>query len=202
MQNKILNCLFLVGLTVVTRSSVLSAEVTAKDVVYNTVTKVQEEVRNDGGKGAPAELESKLRTIITPVFDFDEMSKRCLGANWKEIGEQDRKEFVSLFSELLAKNYLKQIRLSAAKSSFKVLGSDEEATKATVNTEVDNDKGLIKIDYRLIKRAELNKTEHTWKVYDVIIENIGLISNYRSEFTEIINNEGIKSLNIRLKSKI
>ena len=124
------------------------------------------------------------------------MSKRCLGANWPKASPAEQEDFVTLFSDLLARNYLKQIRENAAQSEFTVGGGSQEAERALVRTKVKYDGDNISIDYRLL----LEKGTH-WKVYDVIIENIGLVSNYRNEFANIIKKEGMSGLLAKLREK-
>lgn len=168
----------------------------AKTTVEKTVNEVQQIVRDAKPGTAPEKIDTDLRAVIAPVFDFQEMSKRCLGVNWKDATPQEQVQFTELFSNLLAKNYLKQIRLTAATSDYHVTASNQEDAKAVVQTKVINEKGTLKIDYRLYNKGQ------DWKVYDVIIENIGLVSNYRSEFTEIIQKEKVAGLIKQLENKV
>lgn len=166
-----------------------------KVMIENVVTKVKAEVNKH--EGAPTqELDNKLLQIIKPAFDFTEMSRRSLGANWRKASKEEQSEFSDLFSQLLAKNYLKQIRDNAKDSEFIITGSSEEGIRSLLQTQVKTPKETIKIDYRLFKKNE------NWKVYDVVVENIGLVSNYRSEFAGIVNKEGMKGLIAQLKKKL
>lgn len=177
-------------------SSVLADSKVPQELVDSTVKEVQKVVREATPNTPPEKTEELLRTVISPVFDFDEMAKRCLGVNWKSATPSEQKTFTDLFSDLLADNYLKQIRQSAGNSEFQVINSNEEKGKAVVQTKVITEKDTIKIDYRLYNRNS------TWKIYDVIIENIGLVSNYRSEFSEIIQKEKMSGLIEKLKDKV
>lgn len=165
------------------------------ELVERTVAKVQKVVEEKSGNTPPEKLDTILKDLITPVFDFEEMSKRCLGTNWKTASPDQQKEFQKLFSNLLAKNYIKQIREKAKGSKFKILGAQEASEKATVQTMVTTDAGDLKIDYRLYNKPG------NWKIYDVIIENIGLVSNYRSEFSDIVSKEGVSGLIEKLRNK-
>jgi phospholipid transport system substrate-binding protein len=190
--------LIIFAFTVLISISNLNAQtdVVASELVEKTVLEVQKIVTDFSTKISAAELDTKLREEISPVFDFQEMSKRCLGANWKKANDAEKAEFQKLFSEMLAKNYIKQIREKALGSRFQIAKSQEDGDKATVQTVVTTNAGTLKIDYRLYKSV------NTWKVYDVMIENIGLVSNYRSEFSDIINKEGMSGLLVRLREKL
>lgn len=186
----------LLGIIILPHTSIHAQEKTESSIlVDNTVKLVQKTVEEKADKISADELDKILRDQITPVFDFQEMSKRCLGVNWKKATPEEQKEFQSLFSNLLAKNYIKQIREKAKGSIFKLQSASETGEKALVQTMVTTNNGDLKIDYRLYKLAD------KWHVYDVIIENIGLISNYRSEFSDIVGKEGMQGLLVRLREK-
>jgi len=188
--------LTILGLCLLNLTQVGLAKADAKTTVKETVDEVQRVVRA-AKPGTPAnEIDQDLRKVIAPIFDFDEMSKRCLGVNWKEATPDEQKQFTELFSELLAKNYLKQIRLTAATSDYYILHANEEGGKAVIQTKVDNEKGTLKVDYRLYNKGA------GWKVYDVVIENIGLVSNYRSEFSEIVTKDKMSGLIEKLREKV
>ncbi len=192
-MNKILLSIFVSLLTFSVASAAEKTE--SSTLVAETVKKVQKTVVDKINVTTPDELDDLLREIIAPVFDFEEMSKRCLGVNWRTATPKQQAEFQDLFSNLLAKNYLKQIREKAQGAQFKLYSANERKKKATVQTIVTTDNGTLKIDYRLYNNAG------NWKVYDVIVENIGLVSNYRSEFSDIIGREGMEGLLVRLRAK-
>lgn len=192
--NKILKIITAVFASIIFNSNSLIAESNAENTIQKIVNEVKESVSSH--EGSDEELDKKLLKIIKPVFDFREMSRRSLGSNWRNATPEEQNEFTELFSDLLSKNYLKQIRDNARTSDFKVTSSKEEGIRAFVQTVVKTPKEEIKIDYRLYNR---NKA---WKVYDVVIENIGLVSNYRSEFANIVNKDGMKGLISQLKEKL
>ncbi len=167
----------------------------AGKTVISTVDIVRQTVTASANKLAAAELDEKLKSIIYPVFNFDEMSKRCLGAYWPKTPPEKRQEFVSLFSDLLARNYLKKIRDNVAKSEVTLVEDSAQDGKAMVRTIVSSEGQSAAIDYRL--RDE----NGAWRIYDVVIENIGLVSNYRSEFAGIIERSGFDGLLAKLREK-
>lgn len=137
----------------------------------------------------------KLRALINPKFNFAEMSKRSLGPNWNEISSAERAEFTEVFSELLARTYLSKIETVKA-GMVSVESENVEATRAVVKTTVVSKGDTFPIDYKLT----LN--QHGWQVYDVVIENIGLVANYRNEFAGIIRKDKFSGLMERLRKKI
>lgn len=141
------------------------------------------------------ERRTKLREVINPRFDFEEMARRSLGANWKEATEAQQKEFVQIFSDLLARTYLSKIE-TVKPGMVKVDSESVEFPRAIVKTSVTNKGDTFPIDYKL-----MNNDGAAWKVYDVVIENIGLVSNYRNEFAGIIRKEKFDGLMIRLREK-
>lgn len=136
----------------------------------------------------------QMREVIGPKFDFDEMAKRSLGAKWKSISATERTEFVDLFSELLATTYLGRIE-NVERNMVTVKEEKLRMPRALVKTTVDYKGDLFPIDYKLLNG------DKGWRVYDVIIENIGLVANYRSEFAGIIRKHKFSGLLDKLRQK-
>jgi phospholipid transport system substrate-binding protein len=141
------------------------------------------------------ETDRKLKEIIVPLFDFEEMSRRSLGAFWNKATADEKKQFVDLFSDLLARTYLKRIKRNSESSNITKMTDEIEGDKAMVRSTVMTDGEEISLDYRMMSEAG------TWKIYDVVIENVGLVSNYRNEFPAIIRKEGFSGLIARLREK-
>lgn len=176
--------------------SSLKAEVeTPRARIERTVHAVREITRAHVHELESPELDRKLRAEAMPIFDFVEMSQRSLGVNWKQGSKEQQKEFVDIFSELLARTYAKRIRESVADSQIKVVDDSIDGDKALVRTIAIVDGDEVKIEYRLSFRKD------QWRVYDVIIENIGLVSNYRNEFSGIVRKSGFEGLLVRLREK-
>lgn len=140
------------------------------------------------------ERRRKLREIINPRFDFEEMSKRSLGTYWRQITPEQQKDFVQVFSDLLARTYLSKIE-TVEEGMVKFDGEKVDFPRAMVKTVVKYKGDNFPLDYKLLNEAG------TWKVYDVVIENIGLIANYRNEFSGIIRKENFDGLMKRLREK-
>lgn len=137
----------------------------------------------------------KLREIINPKFNFNEMARRSLGTNWNDITPEQQKEFTNVFSELLARTYLSKIE-TVKPGMVKVESEEVESSKAIVKTTVLSKGDTFPIDYKLMLEGS------NWQVYDVVIENIGLVANYRNEFSGIIRKEKFAGLMERLRKKI
>jgi phospholipid transport system substrate-binding protein len=137
----------------------------------------------------------KLRTLINPKFNFAEMSKRSLGPNWNEITPEEQKEFTTVFSELLARTYLSKIE-TVKPGMVKVESEQVEAPRAVVKTTVTSKGDTFPIDYKM------SLSNNAWQVYDVVIENIGLVANYRNEFSGVIRKEKFDGLMTKLRKKI
>ena len=137
---------------------------------------------------------AELRQVINPRFDFGEMAKRSLGAEWRNVTPEQQKDFVDVFSALLSKTYLS--RIETVKPGMVTIDSEKlDGLKALVRTTVNHKGDQFPIEYRLLNQAG------TWRVYDVIIENIGLVANYRNEFAGIIRREKFDGLMQRLRDK-
>lgn len=166
-----------------------------------TIDQLVDTVERTKGKELAVQRKEDLRRIIRPKFDFAEMSVRSLGPLWKELSEEQRTEFITIFSELLARTYLSRIetieRGMVALEGEKVyppVGGGE--ARALVRTVVIQKGDKFPIIYKVVFRNQ------QWQVYDVVIENVGLIANYRNEFSGIVRREGFPRLMERLRQKI
>jgi len=162
--------------------------------VKDTIDKLVHVVETLPGDEHIKERRDRMREIITPKFDFQEMSKRSLGAHWPEITPEQQKDFVDVFSDLLARTYLARIENIRA-NTVKIDSESVNYPNAIVKTTVTHKGDTFPIDYKLI-----NVTSK-WRVYDVVIENIGLVANYRNEFAGIIRKEQFDGLMKRLREK-
>jgi phospholipid transport system substrate-binding protein len=139
---------------------------------------------------------AELRKAIFPRFDFEEMAKRSLGSEWRRRTPAEQKEFVRLFTELLKDSYVESIE-SYRGDKVIYRGESQDRGYAEVNTAVINKGGEeFAIDYRL------NIEGREWKVYDVIIENISIVNNYRSQFSRILGRSTFADLLQKIRGKL
>lgn len=159
-----------------------------------TVQKLVEIAETLPGEPHREERRTKLRQIMIERFDFNEMAKRSLGTQWSKITPEEQADFVKIFSDLLAKTYMNRIE-KVTRDMVKVESENLDFPKSVVKSKVTSDGDVFPLDYRL------QNVNGTWKVYDVIIENIGLVANYRNEFAGIVRSSGFTGLMDGLKKK-
>jgi phospholipid transport system substrate-binding protein len=136
-----------------------------------------------------------LKSAISRIFDYSEMAQRSLATHWKERTPAERTEFVSLFETLLENSYSGKIE-SYHNEKIVYLGESVDGDRAEVKSKVIAPKGdEYSLDYRLAKK------NGKWVVYDVVIEGVSLVSNYRGQFNRIINNQGYPELLKKLRAK-
>lgn len=141
------------------------------------------------------ERREQLKQILFARFDFSEMAKRSLGANWRRRTPQEQEEFVRLFTDVLERAYAGIIE-TYTDEKIVYINERVEAGFADVASKIITSKGQ---EYTLNYKAHFVGNE--WKIYDVVAENISLINNYRSQFTRVITKESYEELVRRLKSK-
>ncbi len=168
------------------------------DAVQTNVNKVLEVLRDPKLKAASAkEIEKeKLRLIYDRMFDDVELSKRTLAKNWNSLDVAQRKEFVLLFRQVLEKAYIDKI---LAYTDEKIVFEREtmvSGTQAEVQTKVVTSSKEIPISYRLLQK------DGAWKVYDVVIENVSLVLNYRTQFNDILAKDKPEQLLEILRKKV
>ena len=146
--------------------------------------------------GKEAERRAEIRKIVYDRFDFREMARSALALNWRQRTPEEKKEFVSLFADLIEETYIRKVERYRGE---KVLYGDEFVYdhNALVRTKVITKTNTeIPIDYMLLKEGA------KWWVYDVKIEGVSLVNNYRSQFEDIINASSYKDLVSSLKKKV
>ena len=137
----------------------------------------------------------ELRDAIYPKFDFPEMARRSLGSHWQKRSPQEQQEFVRVFTELIESSYMSNIEAyNGEKVTF---GAErQERDYAEVDTKITTKKGEeISVVYKLRQAGS------DWKIYDVVIENISLVNNYRSQFNRVIAQSSYDELFRKMKDK-
>ena len=166
----------------------------AKDVIETAL-----EILNNPAYAGPAQKEQRRRLvkqIVDRHFDYQEMAKRSLGAAWNRLNSAQRDEFVRLFAELLEASYSDKIDRYAKHVKVDYTGQSLDDGYAEVRTVVVRPNDRIPLNYRLYNDSG------TWRVYDVVIEGVSLVSNYRSQFSQVIRESSYSALVQRLRNKI
>ena len=136
-----------------------------------------------------------IRKIVDERFDFEEMAKRSLALHWRERSPEEKKEFIALYSDLIERNYIRKIE-KYEDEKIQYVGETMDNKYATVKTKIITKRNVeIPITYRL-----LNK-DTKWEVYDVLIEGVSLVSNYRTQFNNIIRTSSYGELVKKMKTK-
>jgi len=164
------------------------------DAVQANVNKVLDVLRD---KNLNEEMKKeKLRAIYGQMFDEAELSKRTLGRNWNRLNPGQQKEFIHLFRQVLEKAYIDKIlAYTNEKIVFprQIMSSNE---LAEVETRIITSSREIPLSYRVILK------DGTWKVYDVVVENVSLVQNYRSQFNSILAKDTPDQLLEILRKKV
>ncbi|OGU14182.1 MAG: organic solvent tolerance ABC transporter substrate-binding protein [Geobacteraceae bacterium GWC2_53_11] len=175
--------------------SVSQAFATPLEDVKKTVDDVVRIVADKDGKTSEKKRRQALKRTISTIFDYNEMSKRSLGRHWNELAPEEKVRFAELFAELLENSYAGKIesynneKIVYIKELFD--GDHAEIKSKVVTAKRDE----FTLDYRMIRQ------NNRWMVYDVVIEGVSLVSNYRSQFGRIIKSSGYAGLVKKLETK-
>ncbi len=170
----------------------------ALDTINSNVSSVLDVMRDPKLKGEAGKKvkEQKIIDAAEKLFDFVELSKRTLGLNWNKLTPEQRKEFVDLYKTILKDAYIDKL---TAYTDEKINYTKEvplSETTVEVQSIVTTKKADVPIYYRVIKK------DGGWKVFDVIVEGVSLISNYRTQFREILGNNPPSKLLDTLRKKV
>ena len=179
--------------------SVAHAEVAPDVLVKQTADDVLSTIKND--KEIQAGNQKKLFALaeekILPNFDFDRVCRMVLGKNWKVATTEQKASFQKEFRSLLLRTYASALgKYRDQVIEYKPLRSEAGATNVSVKTRILQPGGQpIAVDYSLVKG------DSGWKVYDIVIESVSLVTNYRSQFSNEIRQNGLDSLIKKLADK-
>jgi phospholipid transport system substrate-binding protein len=154
---------------------------------------------SDPALKVPSKAEERRRRIRNAVdqrFDWEEMARRSLARHWAQRTDEEKKEFIRLFGDLLERTYMDKIEgYSGEKVQYE--GDTLEGDYAVVRVKIVTRKNVdIPVEYRLQKKG------NNWLVYDVSIEGVSLVNNYRTQFNSIIVGSSYADLVKRLKAKV
>ncbi len=172
---------------------------TPLETIRADINKVLDVLRDPSLKGESGKKTKKvkIRSLANKMFDYAELSQRTLGQNWKKLNAGQQKEFTDLYASLLEETYANRI---LSYTNEKVLyGKEKTLSEKTVEVQttiVTTQKADIPINYRVIRK------DGDWKVYDVVIEGVSLINNYRTQFGEILSNKPPEALLDTLRKKV
>ena len=187
----------LLGTTSIPESQPSLEHVTPTQAMRTTISQALEVLQDQELKKPERtdELVTRLKKIADERFDYGEMAKRALGTQWHQLTEKDQQDFVDLFTEFLTATYVEKIH-SYSGEEVKFLNEKREGNYAEVKTIMVGRKTEIPLDYRLWEK------DGDWKTYDVVIDGISLVRNYRGQFTAIIHASSYEQLVQTLREKI
>ncbi len=168
------------------------------DQIKKTTDKIIEIVKNPALKALDKEPERRrlIRKAVDEVFDWEEMAKRTLGRHWRRRSEPEKEEFIYLFGKLLERTYLDKVEgYSGEKVIY--IGDRVEGNYALVKVKI-----LTKQDTEIRVLYRMKKKAGKWMVYDISIEGVSLINNYRTQFNNILVRSSFKRLIEKLKAKV
>lgn len=164
----------------------------ALKLVRDTTVLIKKRIKEDDEliKTNQEHMYDLVNELVLPHFDFEKMSAWVLGKNWRDANKEQKKRFTEEFSRLLVRTYSRAIYDNIDQTiNFLPIRGTPADDKVTIRTEIPQEAGFpIPIDYKMYKK------DSDWKVYDVVIDAISLVSNYRSSFNQEIKKSGIDSL--------
>ncbi|HTG13370.1 MAG TPA: ABC transporter substrate-binding protein [Candidatus Eisenbacteria bacterium] len=192
-----MGAMVLAGALAVGMSSAPAAAGVPTDQLKGAVERVLKTLDDPALKGEARLPERRVavRKIANEIFDFSEIAKRSMARHWQPLSEAQRTEFVGLFADLLERSYISKIETYGGEK-IQYTAERADGDLATVSTRIITKNGTeVPVDYRMIKRAD------RWLVYDVSIEGVSLVSNYRTQFNKIIQTSSYNELVSKLRNK-
>lgn len=176
----------------------LWAQQDALETVKTHVDAVLKILRDPALQGPQGEKEKRVRIVAEAdkLFDYIELSKRTLGLSWNRLSQEQRREFVRLYKRLLEETYIDRITAytneKVAFTEAVPLGGNAVEVRSMITTKT----AQVPIYYRVMREAG------QWRVYDVVIEGVSLIANYRSQFREVLVNQSPEALIETLRKRV
>jgi phospholipid transport system substrate-binding protein len=187
--------LFVIAIVVVSFASPARAGAPT-DTLKQTVDQVVKILSDPALRDKPEARRAEVRKIAERIFDYPDTARRALGPHWNARTPQQQQEFVKLFADLLDRAYISKIDLYQGER-VQYTGETVNGDEATVKTIIATKKGGsdVPVDYRM------HTKNGRWTVYDVIIEGVSLVANYRTQFNKIVQTESYDALVQRLRAK-
>jgi phospholipid transport system substrate-binding protein len=189
----------LVGLSLLSVLNVAHAEIAPDVLVKQTADEVLTIIKNnkDIQAGNKQQLYDLVEAKILPNFDFERVCRMVLGKSWRSATPEQQAVFQREFRSLLLRTYASALsKYKDQVIEYKPLRAEADAKNVSVKTQILQQGGQpVAVDYSLVKSA------NGWKVYDIVIESVSLVTNYRSQFSNEIRQNGLDSLNKKLEEK-
>lgn len=192
MTKKISKVLLLCSLSLLLTSNAFAA-IGPMEQAKLTIDKVIEIIKSPDID--PNAKREQLSEAIRDRFNFKAMSQRVLARNWRKASPEEKDRFVHLFSELLERNYIGHIE-GYTNEKVNYVKERIKKNKAAIDTVIATKSADIPVSYRMLQKKD------GWKVYDVIIEEVSFVNNYRSTYGQILKKEGFTGLLAKMEQKL
>lgn len=170
------------------------------DMIRSTTNRALAVLANLSGQGKEQRQQQleKMWEIVLPSFDTAEIAQRSLGVHWRTLTEDQKKEFASLYTQLVKKNYESTLDRYTKDAQFFFDREDIDGDHAEVHTRImtPSQENAFSVVYRLHRAGD------EWLIHDVVAENVSLVQNYRNQFSRIIAQSSATGLLDALKRKI
>jgi len=170
------------------------------ELIRSAVTRVPAVLENSASQGEAQQQEriKQVWAIVEPHFDLQDIAQRTLGVHWHERTEEERQEFVRLFTALIEKTYSGTLTRYTSDVQFAFDGQRVEGDFAEVDTRLINPS----LDKTIPIQYQLHQVGGEWRIYDVVIENVSLVRNYRNQFDRILTQASYDELVQSIKRKL
>ncbi|MCG8566995.1 MAG: ABC transporter substrate-binding protein [Desulfobacterales bacterium] len=195
---KCIKSILVLGIFLLLATPVVGSASPAQDQLKTSIDGILTVLKDPGFK-AESQREMRrqaLRDIVYTRFDFRKMSQLSLARHWKALSPAQKDEFTDLFSKLLESTYIGRIE-AYTNEKVEFLGERIKKKKAQINTRIVTQDIEIPINYRMFTRGDGN-----WMVYDMIIEGVSLVGNYRSQFAQLMEKGSFEDLIGKLRAKV
>ena len=191
------------GIATVLILTILTATAQAKEPMEVVKTPIDAviSILNDPRYKVPGTQSAQRDEIwktVKPMFDFEEISKRAVARHWRDFSDAEKTDFANVFAQFLGNTYIDKIQGEYHNEQIVYLGQDLYADNyAEVRTHIVRETLEIPVNYRMLKNGD-----NQWKVYDIIVEGVSLVKNYRTQFASILRKEKPAQLIDRLNRKL
>ena len=169
----------------------------AKEALQTTLEEVVAILKSDEFKAEDKKMlrRNAMLCVLEYRFDFEEMAKRSLAKEWKKRTPDEREQFVVIFGQLIENSYVTKIESYTDEEIF-ISREKKKKNKSLVETVIRKNQTEIPVSYKLLVK------DGRWKIYDVVIEGVSLVRNYRSQFKDFLGKESFPDLVKRLEDKV
>ncbi|OOP57711.1 MAG: organic solvent tolerance ABC transporter substrate-binding protein [Candidatus Brocadia carolinensis] len=198
-KRKVISSIFYGIVLLIGISPSLWAAETPGTLVMTTIDRGLAVLKDPALKGAEKvqARRQRLWVEISPIFNFEEMSKRALGQHWKKRSPEEKKEFIGLFTNILKDAYIGKTDTYSGEKIVFIKEKQDEKDYASVQTKIITNTGaVVLVEYRMLSNAG------KWQIYDVVIEGVSLVNNYRSQFNNILMKSPYEELVQKIKGKV